>query len=86
MSTPEKEYGTPSQWAEFLQCTADKIRDLINTGQLEAIDASVGRGKHRWIISSEAIDKFLRSRSTRATATPKPTRRRRRQDHIIEFY
>ena len=75
MTEPDKEYKTPSEWAEFLRCTADHVRELIATGALDASDLSVGRNKKpRWIISSEAIERFLASRSNRAKATPKPTR------------
>lgn len=68
---------------------AEKVRDLIASGQLSALDVSLhpGQGKARWRILADAVERFERSRSTVQPATQKRTRKRSSKSaKVIEFF
>lgn len=87
--TTDRQYLAPADAADELGFrTTEPVYALIASGELAAIDVGGGqRRKPRWIISREALDRFLASRSTRPAAPATPTRpRRRRNEHVIQFY
>jgi hypothetical protein len=62
---------------------ADKIRLLIRTGRLKAINTAMSDcGKPRFVILPEEVTRFETARS----ATPPPRKRRRRNMKIVDFY
>ena len=73
---------TPKETAEMLRCSTDTVRRLIESQEIDAVDLSVGKQRRRYLISVEAIEKFLAKR-TRFAAEPErkarkfaaPTRR-----------
>jgi excisionase family DNA binding protein len=73
---------TPPQAAELLAVDPSKVIGWIKSGALAAIDVSNGR-RPRYRISQEAIEDFLRRRSTKPA--PKPIQRQKRQQAIKEF-
>lgn len=76
-------YFTTAQVAELLVVTADKVTDLIHTGQLLAVNVAlhVG-GKARWRISNEALDEFLLRRSS----SPAPKHHRKKKPQGRKYY
>ena len=68
-------YLAPREYAEQAGVSGNKIRALIESGQLRAIDMSLqpGIGKPRWKIPPDAIKEF----EERRAAKP-PTKKRRR--------
>ncbi len=78
---------TPKQLAARWQCKPDKVRALINTGQLSAIDISLspGTGRPRFLIDLADVITFEERRKVRVSA---PSRRRRRPQRsgVIEFF
>ena len=64
----------------------DTVLAWINSGQLRAINvASPGCHRPRWRIDSADLDHFLAERRT-APRPPATRRRRRKNDHIIQFF
>ncbi|MFA9477115.1 helix-turn-helix domain-containing protein [Phycisphaerales bacterium AB-hyl4] len=81
-------YLSPPAYAKLLGCNVSKVLAWIGDGQLEAIDVSTrpGIGRPRWRISSEAIERFERRRSSLTTnATQRTTPRRRRQRAVPQY-
>lgn len=71
-------WWTPPKLARFVGVAAEKINKLITTGQLKAHNLAVNpRGRPRWRISPEEVERFLEARSNKAPPPPKPRRRRR---------
>ena len=58
-------YLTPPGVAKILGCNADKVRALIESGQLDAIDTSINSdtGRPRWRIEPAAFERFKVARS-----------------------
>jgi hypothetical protein len=70
---------TPPQLARRWSVDPEKILRLIRTGQLEAVNlATDPKGRPRYRISPEAIERFVASRTTKPPA-PRQRRRRRRE-------
>ena len=77
---------TTGEVAEMLSVTADKVLDLIRTGQLGAVDVSLHRGgKARWRISDADLENFLLRRRSQPP-TPAPKRKRRQPQEITKYY
>lgn len=78
-------FHTPNDIASALQAKVDKVYSLIATGQLSAVNISERRGgRPRWRISDEDLQQFLRSRQS-VKPTP-PTRRRKRQTTVKQYF
>lgn len=78
MNENEAETLTPPQLAAKWGVHPDKVLQLVNSGQLKAINLAVNpRGRARYRIRLTEIAQFEESRSTRPPA-PKVRRRRRR--------
>lgn len=84
MSTP---LYTTARAAEYLATTPDRVIDLIHAGLIVAIDIrSPGARRATWRISQEAIDDFLRRRSSQPQQPQQRPRRQRRPAYEPTFY
>jgi len=64
---------TTAELARRWRCTPDKIRRLIETGELRAINTAISAlGRPRWIIDRAAVAEFELRRSN---GPPQPARR-----------
>lgn len=75
---PEPDFLTPPQAAKLLGTNPDKIRSLIRSGRLPAVDTSTSV-RPRWKIKRTDVD------ALRRTATP-PTTRHRPRDTEETFF
>lgn len=56
---------------ERLDATREAVLSWIASGEIEAVDVSPHRAKHRqWRVSNESLEKFLASRSPRNASKP----------------
>lgn len=77
---------TPPQIAKELRIRESKVAAWIRSGELIAVDVSERRaGRPRWRIRRDDLDAFLGRRQSQPPS-PKPIRRRRRPDHVIQFF
>ena len=71
--------------AAFLNVKTDTVLDFIHAGELPASDCSrPGSKKPRWRVLEEDLGLFLAKR--RKVPPPKPYRRKRKTEGVIEFY
>jgi excisionase family DNA binding protein len=68
-------FMTPPQIAKILGVGADKVSALIASGELQAVNLSLGNARPRWKVDPESLRRFLAGRSNQPKAT-KTTRRR----------
>jgi hypothetical protein len=71
--------------AELLSSTVEHVRDLINNGDLHAVNiARSGSKKARWRVPVDELERFTAAR----TQTPKPTTRRKRRtdSEVVPYY
>lgn len=72
----ETVYFKPRQVAERIGTSPDRIIDLIHAGHMLGIDIrSPGARRATWRISSEALEDFIRRRSSHARVEKKPLRK-----------
>ena len=85
---PTTRHLTPADVAERLNCSAVKVRELIASRQLPAINTSLNpRGKKpRWMITLADLEAFERSRATKPAAVPASRPRKRDQTGVIQFF
>jgi len=82
------EYLKPPEIAKLLRVGGDSVLAWIHSGELRAVDSTMGRGQRpRWRIHRADLAAFL----TRRAASPAPKRsrrapRRRAAAEVIEFY
>ena len=77
---------TPPQVAQQLGVSPDKIRAWIDKGELSATNvAAAGSSRPRYRVSPEDLAKF-QMRRQKVKPPPKPTRRPRKDDGVIEFF
>lgn len=81
------EYLKPPEIANLLRVGGDSVLAWIHSGELRAIDSTMGRGQRpRWRIHRADLEAFL----TRRAASPEPRRRRsprrRPAGEVIQFY
>jgi excisionase family DNA binding protein len=87
MLATDTEYLKPPEIAKLLRVGGDSVLRWIHTGELRAMDSTMGQGQRpRWRIHRADLEKFLASRA--ATPPPKSTRQRRRTKSadVIQFY
>lgn len=53
---------TPNEVADKLKVTAEQIRSLIRSGQLSAVNISIGTKRPLYRITQQALDDFLNHR------------------------
>ena len=75
---------SPRQVAESYGASVDTIRDWIASGKLTALNVGSGSVKPRWRIRPCDIEAFERSRLSKPAT--KPTRRRKQDPSITEFF
>lgn len=76
----EPEYLTPPEAARLLGVNPDKVRCLIRSGKLPAINTS-RRPRPRWRIARTDVENL------RQVATPKPPQRRpKREPSVTEYF
>jgi hypothetical protein len=75
---------TPRALARYLRLSPDRIRSMIASGELGAVDTSRHRcGRPRYVILPHHVREWERAR--RAAAPPKPARRRKRTAEVDFF-
>ncbi len=75
---------SPPQISRSLCVAPDKVRTWIAKGELAAVNVG-NRQRPRWRVSQAALDAFLASRSAKAPAPTRSTRRRRTSPVVEEF-
>jgi excisionase family DNA binding protein len=77
---------TAKQVAELLQVGVDVVKSFVDSGELDAIDVSLRRGKKRRLrIPEDALRKFLERR--RVFVPPPAARGRRSQPRqVIDYF
>jgi excisionase family DNA binding protein len=75
---------TPRELARLLRVSPDRIRAMIATGELGALDLARHRcGRPRYVILPHHLAEFVRRRA--AGPSPTPARRRKRI-HEVDYY
>jgi excisionase family DNA binding protein len=59
VGTAEKQYLTTIEAAKVAALSPHKIRQLIESGRLPAVDTSVGNKRPRWSIRRVDLERFL---------------------------
>lgn len=78
---------TVKQVAEMLQVGADLIKSFVDSGELDAIDVSLTRGKKRRLrIPDDALEKFLERRRVHVPPPRGRGRRRTRPREVIDYF
>jgi excisionase family DNA binding protein len=78
---------TPREAARVLRASPDKVRALIQSGHLAAINmATPGARKPRYVILPEHLAEFARSRRVVAMPATAPATRRKRTTGGIDYY
>jgi transposase len=78
-------HTTPPKVAKRYGVSEDKVLGWINRGELRAINVAARLGgRPRWRIPEDAIVEFEAARS--AQPSVRTTRRRRKQEHVIQFF
>ena len=86
MDDPSNNYVTPPEFAREMGVSPDKVHAWIRSGELEAINVARNGGmRPRFIIEEAAIGEFKRRRSGNKRKSP-VSRRRRKSEHVIEFF
>jgi hypothetical protein len=76
---------TPRELAHRWRVSPDRIRALVRSGELPALNLATTRGgRPRLVILPEAVAAFERGRS--AATPPKKPQRRRRVAAAVDFY
>ena len=82
---PDQQRGlTVREVSQRYRISPDKVRALINRGELAAINtAAVLCGKPRWVILPEALERF---EAGRVAATPSRPVKRPRRRTAVDYY
>lgn len=75
---------SPAQVAESYGVCVDTITKKIADGELGAINIGAGKIKPRWRIRQSDLDAFERLRESKKP--PKPSRRRRKDPSVTEYF
>jgi hypothetical protein len=76
---------TPRELARILRISPDKVRALIRSGELGAINTATARcGKPRFVVLPHHLAEFERGRRISPAAKPPPRPKRRRD--VIDFF
>ena len=76
---------TPPAIAKRYAVGVGTVLGWIRSGELAAINVGSGPKRPRWRIMPEAIETFERRR-TAQPATPKPARRRKQLQNVVEYF
>jgi hypothetical protein len=75
---------TPRELARRWRISPDRVRSLVRSGQLPALNLATARcGKPRLVITAEAVAEFERTRQ--AAPPPAPVKRRKRMVKV-DYY
>lgn len=73
---------TPPTLGDYLGVTPEKIIALIKRGEIEASNLTLDpHGRPRWVITPEAVQRFLAARRA-IPPTPRQKRRRKATDEV----
>jgi excisionase family DNA binding protein len=76
---------TPAEVARMLRIGKDRVRSMIHSGELPAINtAPVRCGRPRYVVLPDGLAAFMKTH-TAVDAKPSP-RRRRRQSGTIDYF
>jgi excisionase family DNA binding protein len=76
---------TTGEVARYLRIGEDRVRSLIRSGQLGAIDTAANRsGRPRYVVLPHHLAEWEQSRRV-AAPSPKPARRRKRTQ-LVDYY
>ncbi len=85
-TTTNSNWLSPPQIAREFHIRESKVAVWIAQGELVAVNvAERPDSRPRWRVRREDLDYFLVRRQSQPPA-PKPIRRRRRSDHVIQFF
>lgn len=77
---------TPPQVARRLAIKAERVRAMIRSGELRAVDlASHGCRRPRFRVAEADLQLFLEKRAVKPPS-PRPKRRRRDRDDTIQYF
>jgi excisionase family DNA binding protein len=77
--------STPREIARILRISKDRVRSMIEAGELGAVNTAPDRGgRPRYVIMPEHLTDFVRQRLV--SPPPKPAPRRRRQPEMVDFF
>jgi hypothetical protein len=78
---------TPAEVAVKLRCREDKIRNLIRSGELKAINKSRTRSaRPRYLVMPDMLQAYVKSLAVVTVPTPASTPRRRRTPAGMQDY
>jgi excisionase family DNA binding protein len=82
---PEMTHGlTPREVARVLRVSKDRVRAMIKSGELHAVNTAPRRcGKPRYVVMPCDLNSWLQQRA--AGSAPKPARRRKRT-MLVDYY
>lgn len=84
--TTQSTWLTPPQIAKELHIRDSKVAVWIARGELVAVNvAERPNSRPRWRVKRQDLDDFLQRRQSQ-TPPPRPIRRHRRPEHIIQFF
>jgi excisionase family DNA binding protein len=76
---------TPTELAQLMRVSADRIRTWIRNGDLKAVNtAKVRCGKPRFVVLPWQLEEFVRGRA--AAEPPTPFRKKRREPDIEDYF
>jgi len=85
MSTVGSRFLSPVAVARLLGVRDSKVFGWIRSGELTASNLATRAGaRPRYRVSPQALDAFLSNREV--VPPPKPVRRRKRDDDVIEYF
>ena len=78
---------TPNELARLLRISPDRVRAMIASGELPAVDtARVRCGRPRYVVLPHHLAEWERRRRVSPPPKPAPRRRQPRRDGWIDFY
>jgi hypothetical protein len=84
---PSRDCGlTPNEFARVVRMSPDRVRDMIRSGELGAIDTSRHRcGRPRYVILPQHVAEWEQRRRAATPEAPKPPRKRK-QTGFVDYY
>ncbi|HUE74573.1 MAG TPA: helix-turn-helix domain-containing protein [Pirellulaceae bacterium] len=81
-----RSFLTIRQFADRIITSPDRIRDLIDSGDLRAVNiGKPGARRKTWRIPADEVERWLDSRASRPPAKPQPRERKRAAAYIPQY-